>query len=223
MNYLVDLLCLLHLDLQQLLNSTLHNLPTFLHGTRERRQRLLEFSLHLRRDRLMCLSHALHFSPQHIHRRSQRARFLWPQWFSRQGEEFSCIFIFDRRSSCTHVSPALVTIYRGEQAGTVYQCRRPSTHHKSASHSACGWAAVRLQHLPSPKSYSQSSSRPTVPLTLSRASCPRRSVAMYVLIKILGRVPSSCNQLDVKEVLMEPENLEMNWLSALEKAVRRMK
>jgi hypothetical protein len=65
---LVDRRRLLHLELQQLLDTIVHNLAALLHAASKGGQRLLELRLHLLRDALVGLAHGLDLGTHHIAR-----------------------------------------------------------------------------------------------------------------------------------------------------------
>ena len=66
--YLVDLLCLLNLGLQQLLYRILDNLSSFLHSACESGQWLFEFGFHLSSNALVLFTHSLYLSTDCIQR-----------------------------------------------------------------------------------------------------------------------------------------------------------
>jgi hypothetical protein len=63
---LVDCRCLLHLELQQLLNAVLHNLSALLHPTSERLQRFFQLGVHLLCNALVGFAHGLDFGSYDI-------------------------------------------------------------------------------------------------------------------------------------------------------------
>jgi hypothetical protein len=91
---LVHRRCLLHLQLEQLLNPILHDLSPLLHSPGEGLQRLFQLRLHLLCYALVCLPHGFDLGSDDIARQSQGAGFAGPEGLPREVQELSRVLIF---------------------------------------------------------------------------------------------------------------------------------